>query len=116
MIEVKLNLYDVQERQWFNQFMSALDVYRAEAKQPAKPAEAPPHPAAPGNPVIAEIKPDAAPVKAEDVRTALMVYLNKHGMEPALAMLQSVGVNRFDEVVEPGKLAELYAKLMEAAK
>lgn len=123
MVKVEIEIQNMQEMSWLNQFVSALSQYRA-AGSPPKP-EAPPVRSAEelaaegiaaaqaaGTTALAEAKVVghiAPKLTMEDVVAAASAYFNKNNDVAAnYALLKTFGVNRVTELT-PDKWAAFYA-------
>ena len=125
-IKVELELNDSDELGGLSNFVKEIEKYRAmNAQVAAVPqAVAPTEPVAqPAQQPVAEQQDEAqvvgsiAPKITEaELNQAALKYVEKNGMDKALALVRTFGVAKMPELKDPTKIAELYQQLLEGAK
>lgn len=137
-INVTLELNDTTELNGFSQFVAEVEAYRNPAKAIAAAAAAQQHAehmtvqdehSAVGEQVaeavyepladpqvVGHIPPKAPTVSEAEMNAAALKYVEKRGMDKALALVRTFGVAKVGELTDPTKRVDLYNQLMEGAK
>lgn len=127
-VKVEIHLMDGVEREAFNKLMTAIEQYRVQRQREIEREMDAEETVATGGdddneivdavyeadqaPVIATITPNGAlkVPSPDELNNAATAYMNKHGLDKALALVREFGVARVGDLKDPQKQAALYER------